>query len=143
MPIFAAGLGVLGGVGGAFVGGSVANEGQREGFKRQRAAAMQDLRIEAYANFLGTAEGLVGGYAAGSTDAERRTALVKLLSAKARGLIVQENPDVGNAAYEVATAITGDGRPKNRSHQQELADYKAAAEVFVALARHEISESER
>ena len=59
MPLFAAAVGVLGGVGGALVGGFIANANQAEGFRRERAAAVEDLRVEAYADFLGTAQGLV------------------------------------------------------------------------------------
>jgi Methylmalonyl-CoA mutase len=44
MPILAAGLGVLGGIAGAFIGGYVANEGQERRFEKERAAAEQDGR---------------------------------------------------------------------------------------------------
>ncbi|MDQ5874067.1 MAG: hypothetical protein M3526_01635 [Actinomycetota bacterium] len=60
MAILAAALGVLGGVGGAFVGGSMANEGQERQFEADRAAAIQDLRIETYGNYLGTAQEVLG-----------------------------------------------------------------------------------
>jgi hypothetical protein len=52
MPVFIALLGVLGGIGGAFVGGSIANEGQDQRFKNEREAARHDLRQDAYANYL-------------------------------------------------------------------------------------------
>ena len=55
----AAVVGVLGGLGGAFVGGSVANQGQEERFESEREAARHDLRQDAYANYLQAAYGLL------------------------------------------------------------------------------------
>jgi hypothetical protein len=52
VPVFIALLGVLGGIGGAFVGGFIANEGQDQRFKNEREAARHDLRQDAYANYL-------------------------------------------------------------------------------------------
>lgn len=48
MPLFAAALGVLGGVGGALVGGYLANQGAEQRFEQERAAQVEDQRIEAY-----------------------------------------------------------------------------------------------
>jgi len=58
MPLFAAAVGVLGGVGGAYIGGVVANEGQERQSQKERTAAMQDLRRDAYGDFLGMAQEL-------------------------------------------------------------------------------------
>jgi hypothetical protein len=52
IPIFAAAVGVLGGMGGALVGGYISNQGQEQQFENQREAAKDDLRQDAYANFL-------------------------------------------------------------------------------------------
>jgi hypothetical protein len=38
VPIVAAVVGVIGGMGGAYIGGSVANEGQRQRFEEQQVA---------------------------------------------------------------------------------------------------------
>src|SRR6266498_3726505 len=111
MPVLAATLGVLGGVGGAFVGGWVANEGQVKGFTREREAAMQDLRIEAYGNFIAIAEQVDGLYLAHAPgnrspadNKEIDDALTRLLVAKARVGLVAQGPadsDVNEAAYVV------------------------------------------
>jgi hypothetical protein len=52
IPIVAATLGVLGGMGGALIGGYISNQGQEQQFDNQREAAKDDLRQGAYANFL-------------------------------------------------------------------------------------------
>jgi hypothetical protein len=55
-PVLAAVLGLLGGIGGAAVGGYVANKGQEQRFKEERAARIRDVRIDAYVKFLRAAE---------------------------------------------------------------------------------------
>ena len=99
MPILAAAIGVLGGVGGALVGGFAANEGQEKGFERERAAAIQDLRIEEYGTFIGTAEEVSLTLVASSPEDELRQTFKRLLVAKARVFLVEtEGADVGAAA---------------------------------------------
>jgi hypothetical protein len=44
-------------MGGALVGGSIANSGQEQRFENERRAARHDLRQDAYANYLQTAYG--------------------------------------------------------------------------------------
>jgi hypothetical protein len=56
IPILAGVIGVVGGVGGAVVGGVIANEGQEEQFEKDRAAEIQDLREQTYVKFVGGAE---------------------------------------------------------------------------------------
>jgi hypothetical protein len=45
IPVLAAVVGLIGGVGGAYVGGEVANSGQKQQFENQRTAEVQDLLI--------------------------------------------------------------------------------------------------
>jgi len=52
IPVLAAVVGVLGGMGGALVGGFVANQGQTQRFEIERQAAIQDVHTEAYATYL-------------------------------------------------------------------------------------------
>jgi ATP/maltotriose-dependent transcriptional regulator MalT len=52
IPVLAAVVGLVGGVGGAYVGGEVSNNGQEQQFENQRAAELQDLLIGAYASYL-------------------------------------------------------------------------------------------
>ena len=57
IPVLAAVLGVLGGMGGALVGGSIAKQTQEQTFENQRQAARDDLRRDAYTNYLQRAIG--------------------------------------------------------------------------------------
>ena len=147
MPLFAAAVGVLGGVGGALVGGFIANQNQEEGFRRERAAAKQDLRVEAYADFLGTAEGLVEAYRA-EDEAKVQELLVKLFVSRARVRLVFENPEVEKAATNVGDAVTSDATEEESEtcdgdqtciDQEQFDDYEAAAKAFLARAREEIA----
>ena len=55
-PVLAATLGLLGGVAGAAVGGYIANKGQEQQFRQERAERIRDLRMDTYAKFLRAAE---------------------------------------------------------------------------------------
>ena len=55
-PVLAAVLGLLGGIGGAAVGGYVANKGQEQQFEEERAARIRDERLDTYVRFLRAAE---------------------------------------------------------------------------------------
>ena len=168
MPILAATVGVLGGVGGALVGGFVANQGQEEGFKRQRAAAKQDLRIEAYADYLGTAEGFVVSYAVQPSteaeeralEAERRALFLELFVSRARVFLVYEDAAVEKAATAVTAEVISEPTDEERQAcadeeiaetpesesdvcvlNEQLADYETAGNEFLRLARQEIAET--
>jgi hypothetical protein len=56
LPVLAAMLGLLGGIGGAAVGGYVANKGQEQQFEEERAARIRDVRLQTYVSFLRAAE---------------------------------------------------------------------------------------
>jgi adenylosuccinate lyase len=56
LPVLAAVLGLLGGIGGAAVGGYVANKGQEQQFEEERAARIRDERLDTYVRFLRAAE---------------------------------------------------------------------------------------
>jgi hypothetical protein len=61
LPILAAVVGVLGGMGGAFIGGYVANEGQQQRFKEEQASQLRDLRRNAFAEYLRAVQGVISG----------------------------------------------------------------------------------
>jgi hypothetical protein len=97
MPLLAAAVGVVGGVGGAYIGGVVANEGQEQQSKKERAAALQELRRDAYGDFLGTVQELRAAAAAREPDGittreqdELNEIAVRLFVAKARVDLVTE-----------------------------------------------------
>jgi hypothetical protein len=56
IAVLAAVLGLLGGIGGAAVGGYVANKGQEQRFEEERAARIRDVRLDTYTKFLRAAE---------------------------------------------------------------------------------------
>jgi hypothetical protein len=61
IPILAATVGVLGGMGGALVGGYISNQGQQQQFEDERKAAIDDLRQDSYANYLQAGYGYLLG----------------------------------------------------------------------------------
>jgi hypothetical protein len=95
VPIVAAVVGVIGGMGGAYIGGSVANEGQRQRFEEQQAAERQELRRSTFAEYLKAVQGIITG------SAHRET----LLTPEAKVEIVARNRDVGEAALDVAESV--------------------------------------
>ncbi len=56
VPVLAAVLGLLGGMGGAAVGGYVANKGQEQRFQNEQSTRLRDLRTETYVKFLRAAQ---------------------------------------------------------------------------------------
>ena len=57
IALLAAIIGVVGGVGRAAIGGSIANEGQRERSQTERDAEIQDLLVDTYSSYMRTAGG--------------------------------------------------------------------------------------
>lgn len=161
MPILAATLGVIGGLAGALAGGFIANHGQVEEFKRDRAAARQDLRTDVYGEYLGTAEAYVLANLLGLTDAEKNAQLVKLFVTRARVFLVREDIEVEKAAEAITAAVLDDtkaemdertaceemptGGPRDACYQRlDDRQYKAylrAGDGFLATARQEIADT--
>jgi hypothetical protein len=139
IPVLAAVVGVLGGVGGALIGGYVANQGQQQRFKSERAAAIQDLRIDTYGALLGTSQEVTIVFEPGVPDAEKREALVRLFAAEARVALVAETPAVADAARAVREALTA---PASTPIQKQIDDYVQAANKFLSVARQEIAETQ-
>jgi hypothetical protein len=113
MSILVAAVGVIGGVGGAYIGGVVANEGQERQSENERAAALQELRRDAYGDFLGTVQELRAAAAAREPDGitereqdELNEIAVRLFVAKSRVDLVAKSGAVGDAAAEVLDAFT-------------------------------------
>ena len=132
----------------------MANQGQAEGFKRERAAARQDLRTEVYGDYLGTAEAYVLSNALGLTEAEKGEFLVKLFVSRARVFLVFQNTDVRVAAEGITAAVLDDTQEevdariacgKDREcheslDEEQYAAYLAAGDKFLLSARQEIAE---
>jgi len=144
MPILAAAIGVLGGVGGALVGGLAANAGQEKGFERERAAAIEDLRIEEYGTFIGTADEVALTLLADAPEDEIRQTYKRLLAVKTRVFLVEtEGAGVGTAAFS-ATETLGKAVEARNNGQKDvmerlLADvYPNEIADFLAVARADI-----
>jgi hypothetical protein len=150
MPVLAAAIGVLGGVGGALVGSFAANEGQEAGFKRERAAAERDLRREAYGTYVGTAQEVWATYLAnvdelqGDESAAAKdkidAAAVRLFVAEAHVRLVAENDEVEVAAGRLREVLVdGDGEDYSDGEEQEAA-LEEATKDFLAVAKEDTEE---
>jgi hypothetical protein len=137
MPLLAAGLGVLGGIGGAFIGGNLANEGAERRFESERAAAIQDVRRDAYANFLGSAEEFALTYGTRTTEEERKAAATRFIVARARAILVAGDvPAVVEAAEAVSATLI---LPSSSTYDEEA--YEDAAKSFFQVARDDIRQA--
>jgi hypothetical protein len=139
IPVLAAVVGVLGGIGGALIGGYVANQGQQQRFDSERAAAIQDLRIDAYGALLGTGQEVTIVFESDAPDAETRAALVRLFAAEARVALIAQTSKVADAARAVREALT---QPSSAPVQKQIDDYVQAANTFLVVAREEIAETQ-
>ena len=119
MPILAGVVGVIGGIGGAFVGGWVANAGQQERFESERVAQLQDFKIETYANF---AKELEDSAQLGGDQAEVRAAHASVL--------LVSSSDALREASEVALAAAV-ATPDDPTYTEKR-------DAFVELAQEEV-----
>lgn len=122
MPVIAAILGLVGGVGGALVGGWVANHGQEQRFNEQRTAQREDFRRDTYARFLTAAENwrFVG------KTGER------VFAAEAEVTLLSSSPKIWRAAREITRAAQTTV-PGGKGD----ADYKRKRNTFIKLAQEE------
>lgn len=128
IPILAGVIGVVGGVGGAVVGGVIANEGQEEQFEKDRAAELQDLREQTYVKFVGAAERVhqLGGETA-NAEANAAFAEVILLSP------TLEQP--ATMVLEQALQTTGEQTEEQNTVE---AAYDKNLDRFLVLAQQEV-----
>jgi len=134
VPVLAAIVGVLGGMGGAYVGGSVANEGQQQRFEEQRATELEDLRRDTYVEYLRKVDALVvltfqtqprpAQKEIGNAQAEAR-------SARAQVLLVSSTAVRRAADGLMRTLINGDEDA-----------YEDAREAFIVAAESQITNTE-
>jgi hypothetical protein len=126
IPLLAAVVGLLGGMGGALVGGWVANEGQQQRFEEEQEAQARELRVEAFAEFLQSAASINQG--APDPDA----ALARLDAAEAK-VGIFANTDTRNAAAKLGEAVRADKKDE---------DYDLPRENFVEAAKAEVAAEE-
>ena len=132
IPILAGVIGVVGGVGGAVVGGVIANEGQEEQFEKDRAAEVQDLREQTYVKFVGAAERVhqLGGETA-NTEANAAFAEVVLLSPKLK----QPATMVLEQAVQTTGEQTGEQKTVEAAYDKNLDRFLVLAQQEVGIER--------
>ncbi|HEX5896572.1 MAG TPA: hypothetical protein VFY47_09610 [Thermoleophilaceae bacterium] len=107
VPLLAAAVGLLGGMGGAYVGGTLANEGQQDRFEAERKAETRNIRLDAYVDFLKACE--TAFYIDETFSRAEKTRLTGELSAAlARAALVTSSADVPPAAGTLAEACRED-----------------------------------
>jgi hypothetical protein len=138
MPLLAAAVGVLGGVGGAYIGGVVANNGQEQQSKSERAAELQDARRVAYQEYLGTAMEVLVSAQAHLSPKDLTEAYTKLNIAQGPVLLVTGRKAVEDATIELTESFVQD---VSKTDEQQIRDAYRAAKKFLRLARAEIKET--
>jgi hypothetical protein len=117
LPVLAAVVGVLGGMGGAFVGGHVANEGQQRRFEEEQKLRIENLRRETYVNYVRDLENI---FFIGNTRE-------KVRAAEAAVLLVS-SPSIADVTRDVRLLAEGEDEDS----------YTDARDAFVKLAQQEI-----
>jgi hypothetical protein len=98
IPVLAAVVGLLGGMGGAFIGGYVANKGQEQRFENEQEVRAEELRRTTYADFLQAAANVNQG----SGDVNEQLARADTAEAKVN---LFANTDTREAASALTDAV--------------------------------------
>ena len=123
LPVLAAILGVLGGVGGAAVGGYVANKGEEQRLGAERASRMLDQRIDAYVRFLRAAEN--------EADEASQYPDPLVQTAAAEVELVARNAELREAAARLLDKTL---------NFEQLSAYREARAEFVELANADVED---
>jgi len=123
LPVLAAILGVLGGVGGAAVGGYVANKGEEQRLGAERASRMLDQRIDAYVRFLRAAEN--------EADEASQYPDPLVQTAAAEVELVARNAELREAAARLLDKTL---------NFEQLSEYREARAEFVELANADVED---
>jgi hypothetical protein len=143
IPVLAAFLGLLGGIGGAFIGGAVANEGQQQRFENEQAIRAQDLRREAFADFLqavanvNQGAGNVNEELARADTAKAQVALFANARTREAASTLRNALTADEACGELNTRGAGDACVKNAQQQ-----YFKAQTGFVIAAKAQLDAGE-
>jgi hypothetical protein len=124
VTVVAAVLGLLGGMGGAAVGGYIANQGEQQRFEHERAAEIRDLRLDTYVALLRAAEREHSQYQ--TDDRVVRTA-------EAEVALVAPTAAIREAASRLAA---------NTLYATSEQDYTRLRNEFIDLAQAEIQPAE-
>jgi hypothetical protein len=132
IPVLAAVVGVLGGMGGAFIGGYVANEGQEQRFQDEQEVRAQDLRRNAYADFLQAAADVQFS----EEENPSENPVDKLIGAQAKAALFA-NSDVQGGATALVDAVRHRGDCYREAEEEEDC-YGTAQSQFVDAAKAQL-----
>jgi CHASE1-domain containing sensor protein len=132
IPVLAAAVGVISGLGGALIGGYISKETQQQQFENERQAALVDMRREVYSTYIQAVESFLQTVAArqeaqeGALTREQTRKLIEeegipALAAQAAVELVAED-DVREAVQDIDQAfdkgtIEEVGGPAKRLHR--------------------------
>ena len=131
VPLLAAVVGLLGGMGGAFVGGWVANEGQRNQFEDEQEAETRNLRIDAYVDLLDACETAFYIPEEGLSDTERNQRVADLRTSQQRASLLTSRSEVREAARELGPNEGGCGDISTARHISAQESFIEAASLEV------------
>ena len=127
IPILAAIVGLVGGLGGAAIGGSIANEGQEQQFRNQRIADLNNLLNETYSRYLRTsATAYLDRTAGGISRKELIRIQGELEGGAAQVVMLVNDPAVEDAAERLERAVVDDG--------VDFKTYRTARDAFIKAA---------
>jgi hypothetical protein len=129
-------VGLIGGLGGAAIGGAIANEGQEQRAMDQREAQLQDLAIETYSSYVriaGTAYIRLAGDV--STSEAQKAGLIGVVEGgQAEVAFLTADPEVVTTADRLEQLLAGlaDGQPVDDQA------YRAVRDEFIQAAENSI-----
>jgi hypothetical protein len=143
IPLLAAVVGLGGGAIGAYVGGSVANEGQQQRFENEQTAETRNFRLDAYSELLRACE-TAYFIAREQTGKEVNEAVAALTAARAKASLVTSSTEVREAARELGPDFDPDGPGGKPPHERACGhvprrDLNSAERRFIGAAESEVT----
>jgi hypothetical protein len=129
IPVLSAVVGVIGGLGGAVIGGYVANEGQEQRFHDERAAHVQDLRRDRYVNYV---RELIKLTVVGGVPVQASTAQTEVDLLSSSRAVQRAARELGEAAGELNEAMKQGDAPK------EARTFSRKLDRFIEVAHKEV-----
>lgn len=135
-PILAALVGLIGGLGGAAIGGAIANEGQEQRARDEREAQLQDVAIETYSNYVRTAGSAFFRLAgdASMSEAMKARLIGEVEGAQAEVVFLTAEPEVAATADRLEQSLADLANGKRLDHK----GYREARDDFIQAAESSI-----
>ncbi len=131
IPVFAAVVGLLGGVGGAAIGGSIANNGQQDRLSQERQTHLEDVLIETFSKYVGTAGNAYVQLQGGPPENIKGRVVGEVEAAEAQVEFVTSVPEVSDTALALEKLLSD---LANDGTVVTYEDYKTARDKFIATA---------